>query len=141
MESCTFTGTALAAILVAPDLDHWYEMSPAHDLTIRENIFDNCGEYAPAVIQITTSHDTPDKTYPAYLHSDIRIEGNRFNTLRTRVLYAVCMRNLTAKGNEIDAKGYREELVYLSHCDKIKLDSLLADRVEKKDVTDLSVID
>ena len=73
VENCTFKDTALAAILIAPDLEYWHEMSPASNVIIRGNTFENCGKYASGMIQISASHDVPDKTYPAYVHQNMLI--------------------------------------------------------------------
>ncbi len=139
VESCSFLGTALAAILVAPDIANWYEMSPANDLTVRNNTFENCGHHAAGVIQITASHDAPDKTYPAYMHEQIKIEDNRFTSLRTPAVYALCIKGLTLTGNKIDTSGYSGAHARLIHCHTVVVDEAISGWLESTDVTDVSV--
>ncbi len=71
IEDNTFFRIPMPAILVADDARSWYESGPVRDLTIRRNLFIECGSPAIAV-------------WPEYdrfirpVHSNIRIEANRF---------------------------------------------------------------
>ena len=120
VENCTFKDTALAAILLAPDLEHWYEMSPASNVTIRGNTFESCGKYASGIIQISASHDAPDKVYPAYVHQGITVEQNIFGSGSRSALFGVCVDTLTFQNN--DFSGFRGKFVTLSHCKNVTLD-------------------
>lgn len=120
IENCAFKDTALAAILLAPDLESWYEMSPASNVTIRGNTFENCGKYSPGMIQISASHDAPDKTYPAYIHQSILVEQNAFGSGSRSALFGVCVDTLTFQNN--DFSGFRGKYATLSHCKNVTLD-------------------
>ncbi len=141
VENCSFYGTALAAILIAPDLNRWYEMSPATNLTIRNNQFDTCGHFAAGVIQISAFHDDPNKSYQNYIHKTIQISDNTFDNLDSPAIHAVCVEDLTVTGNTILCKKYRKELIRLRRCKNVILDSSMNERSDAQDVTGLSVAD
>ncbi len=139
VENCTFRGTALAAILVASDVDTWYEMSPTRTLTIRGNTFEKCGHHAAGVIQITTSHDNPEKNYASKIHGSISVIDNTFVGLRTPAVYALCTASLTVRGNEMTAKGYRNAYLWVKSCGTVTVSGISTDRVESADVDDLKM--
>ena len=135
VENCTFRDTALAAILLAPDLAKWYEMGPAKNVTIRNNTFENCGRYgASGTIQITANHDSATKTYPAYIHRDITIVGNTFSGTGKAALHGLCIEGLTFSDNDLTAyKGTR--YLYLLNCTDVTLDEKAQSKSYLKDVT------
>ncbi len=141
VENCTFYGTALAAILIAPDLDRWYEMAPAVNLTIRNNTFESCGHSAAGVIQISAFHDDPNKTYQNYIHKHITIQENVFDDLDSPAVHAVCVDGLTVNGNTVNGKKYRGDLIRLHRCKEVILDNVFHDRADTQDVTGLSIAD
>ena len=120
VENCTFKDTALAAILIAPDLESWYEMSPANTVTVQKNTFENCGEYASGIIQITTNHDTPAMTYPSCIHKNITITENTFVSGNKNALYGVCIDTLTFQNNGFS--NPQNNRVTLKSCKNITLD-------------------
>ena len=137
VENCHFSGTALAAILLAPDLDSWYEMSPARQVTLCGNVFENCGAYAAGVIQISADHDDPAKAYPTCIHEDIAITGNTFSSLQSPALYALCTRGLSFTGNTVDSSDadYTGPLISLGSCDTVTLDGVPENRISQRNVT------
>lgn len=137
VENCHFSGTALAAILLAPDLDSWYEMSPARQVTLCGNVFENCGAYAAGVIQISADHDDPAKVYPTCIHEDIAITGNTFSSLQSPALYALCTRGLSFTGNTVDSSDadYTGPLISLGSCDTVTLDGVPENRISQRNVT------
>ncbi len=141
VEDCTFFGTALAAILVAPDLSRWFEMAPAQHMTIRNNTFEACGYSAPGIIQISASHDDPSRTYAAYIHHDISITDNTFLAIRTPVVHAVCVEGLTVTGNTLKTVAYRKALITLRHCKTVRIDEALNKRSSIEDVEGLTVVE
>ncbi len=138
VENCHFKNTALAAILIASDVDHWYEMSPMRELTVRNNTFENCGHHAAGVIQITASHDNPDKTYQAKIHGKIEILSNRFMGIRTPAIYALCTETLTVRKNDITATGYRDAYLWVKSCGTVTASQLDPDRIEADNVDKLT---
>jgi len=120
VENCTFKDTALAAILLAPDVEYWYEMSPAANITIQNNTFENCGKYAPGILQITTSHDDPNKTYPSYIHQNISVTKNNFIRGNQCALFGICVDTLTFRENTFTSNRYNQ--VVLNICKNVTLD-------------------
>ncbi|MBQ7378220.1 MAG: right-handed parallel beta-helix repeat-containing protein [Clostridia bacterium] len=134
VENCTFKDTALAAILLAPDLEYWYEMAPAKNVVIRNNTFENCGEYALGIIQIATNHDDPSKTYSSYIHQNITIENNSFDAGHKNAVYGVCIDSLTFRDN--DFSNSRNQRVTLKYCKNVKLDEQTSQNSTLTDITE-----
>lgn len=120
VENCTFRDTALAAILLAPDLEHWYEMAPAKNIIIQNNTFENCGEYALGIIQIATNHDDPSKAYASYIHQNVTIEKNAFNSGNKTAVFGVCVDTLIFRDNTFSST--KNQRVSLNHCKSVTLD-------------------
>ncbi len=129
VENCTFTGTALSAILVASDVDTWFEMSPVRELIIRNNTFESCGYYAAGVIQITASHDNPNKTYDRIIHGRIDIMGNTFASLQTPAVYALCTHALTVTDNIFSEMTYRDAYLWVVSCETVKVSGIEKERI------------
>ncbi len=140
VESCHIRNTALAAILVAPDVVYWYEMSPVEHLTIRDNLIENCGQYGAGAIQITAAHDKHQQTYPTYIHKNISIHNNQFKSLHTPAVYAVCVSGLTVTGNTV-SDAATKTLIALKRCEKIILDKYFSDNADTEDIQDLTIAD
>lgn len=71
IEDNTFYRIPMPSILVSDDARRWYESGPVRYLTIRRNLFIECG--AP-VISVWPEYDRFDKP----VHRNIQIVGNRF---------------------------------------------------------------
>ncbi|MBE6675974.1 MAG: right-handed parallel beta-helix repeat-containing protein [Ruminococcaceae bacterium] len=134
VENCTFKDTALAAILLAPDLEYWYEMSPSKNVVIRNNTFENCGEYASGIIQIATNHDSPTMTYPSYVHQDIVIQNNTFSSGCRTALFGVCIDTLTFTDN--DFSGFKGKFASLRYCTNVTLDEQTRENSSLTNVTE-----
>lgn len=102
--------TAGTAILIEGDMDHWFESGANRDVTIRNNVFDNCltsgcitgdrWEWGEGIITITPSHRPhDDKTEP--YHQNIRIENNIFKTFDVPLIHARSVKGLYFRNNEI----------------------------------------
>lgn len=71
IENNLFFRTPMSAILVSDDARGWYESGPVHNLTIRRNLFIECGS---PVIAVSPEIDRFDKP----VHRNITIDSNRF---------------------------------------------------------------
>jgi hypothetical protein len=109
IENNYFT-TAGTAILIEGDTDFWFESGANNDITIRNNIFENCltsgcatgkrGEWGEAIITITPSHRPKDENTEPY-HKNIRIENNKFKTFDVPLVHARSVGGLTFINNEV----------------------------------------
>jgi hypothetical protein len=106
IEHNTFNRLGMSAILVADDGLSWYESGQVHDLTIRHNLFRECGNNLfPASYTITIA---PENHQPAQtsVHSNIRIAGNHFICYTPAVLTARSVDGLVFSGNNIEQTPY-----------------------------------
>jgi hypothetical protein len=91
VEGCTFTRTAMSAILVEDDAEGWFESGPIRELTIRGNTFLECGE---PVVSLNPHNGNNDPALP--VHENIRIEDNFF---RGGGISARSVKGLVVSGN------------------------------------------
>jgi hypothetical protein len=107
-----YFSTARAAILMEGDMSNWFESGANMDVTIRNNVFDNCltsgchigrnvGKFwEKAIITITPSHQPQNDQSEPY-HQNIRIENNTFKTFDVPLVHAVSVRGFIFRNNEI----------------------------------------
>lgn len=115
--------SAGTAILVEGDLTYWYESGGVRDLTITDNVFDNChtSQWGHSVISFSPSPVPGDDSLPRY-HRGIRITGNTFKLIEPSVLYARFVDDLIFKDNNISITGEFPSLgnmpapIVLDHC-------------------------
>lgn len=93
-----------AAVLIAGDVNHWYESGAVRDVTIRDNLFDDClfGVWGRAVIDIKPEIKPAHRGGKAY-HRNIRIEGNRFRSFGVPLVRAECVDGLVIRDNPIES--------------------------------------
>lgn len=102
--------TAGTAILIEGDTDYWFESGANNDVTIRNNVFEDCltsgcakgkrGEWGEAIITITPSHH-PENENTEPFHKNIKIENNTFKTFDIPLVHARSVRGLTFNHNEV----------------------------------------
>lgn len=102
IEKNTFH-TPGTAILFEGDGRYWYEQSGVRDVTIRDNVFDNCmygsATWGSAVIAVGSG--IPDKEHARY-HRGIVVEGNTFRGFDHRIVNLYCVDGFTFRGNKIE---------------------------------------
>lgn len=99
----TFQRTGMSAILVEADSQFWFESGSVCDMTIRGNMFIDCGYNGGpgnAMIAFNPSNNTVDSKHT--VHSNIRIEGNTFRTPDYPVLYVKSVNKLKFSNNTIE---------------------------------------
>lgn len=109
VENCNISGTRLAAVLISPDINYWYEMSPGRNITITNNVITNCGKAASAAIVTNASHDTIT-SYPADVNRNITITNNTFNNCLSAV-NATSVNGLKFNDNTLNNLG-GENILY-----------------------------
>lgn len=106
IEYNDFSRLGMSAILVADDGLSWYESGQVHDLTIRHNLFRECGNnILPDNYAISITPENHQLTRSS-VHSNIRITGNRFICYTPAVLTARSVDGLTFTGNTIEQVPY-----------------------------------
>jgi hypothetical protein len=89
------------AILAAGDSTYWFEAGPVNDMTVRNNIFDNCfylgGTSRGAVISFQPSVCSMKEN--EFYHRHIRILDNEFRDNHGRLLSAFRTDDLVFSGN------------------------------------------
>ncbi|MDY7394510.1 right-handed parallel beta-helix repeat-containing protein [Aureibaculum sp. 2210JD6-5] len=102
IENNTFFRTGMHAILIANDASSWYESGAVKDVTIRNNRFVDCaynqipGNY---IINIWPENHQLVKNF--YVHENITIENNIFETFDTPILRAKSTNGLVFRNNKI----------------------------------------
>ena len=115
------------AILFEGDGRYWYEQSGVRDVTIRDNVFDNCmygsATWGSAVIAVGSG--IPDKEHSRY-HKNILVENNTFRGFDNRIVNLYCVDGFTFRGNKIEftdadypAFGSPEERFIFNNCDNV----------------------
>jgi hypothetical protein len=79
IEDNVFCRTGMQAILIADDASSWYESGEVRDVTIRHNVFQECGYNSAPDNYIIAIRPENHKLIPGYMvHENIRIENNTF---------------------------------------------------------------
>ncbi|MGN1419834.1 MAG: right-handed parallel beta-helix repeat-containing protein [Acutalibacteraceae bacterium] len=71
VENNHFASTSMSGILLSDDAKSWYESGMCRDVTIKNNVFDYCGE-TPVLIKPENSR------HKGAVHKNIKIIGNTF---------------------------------------------------------------
>ncbi|MEP6612414.1 MAG: right-handed parallel beta-helix repeat-containing protein [Mucilaginibacter sp.] len=125
IENNEFIGIGMHAILIANDASSWYESGEVKDVTIRNNIFENCGYNAtPGNYVIAIAPETHGSVN--IVHRNIRIENNIFKIYDFPVLTARNTEMLIFKNNKIirtefTKPGDRRPKFSLTACRKVEI--------------------
>lgn len=137
VEDCRFIGMAISAIIVSPDMVTWSEMGPMENLTIRNNVFERCGNAANTVcggiIIGNCHHDLGGigDVYPAGMHRNIIIENNKFINVDSPAVIALSVDGLKINNNVIIEPNEKytvnresaPEYMMLKNCDGIEFEN------------------
>ena len=102
IENTLFYRTGMAAILIENDAMGWFESGPVRDVTIRNNVFQECGynlEPDNFAIQISPHNTEWAKDY--WIHQNISITNNLFKVYSDPLLSARSVQNLNFSNNKI----------------------------------------
>lgn len=129
--------TAGHAILIEGDMKFWWESGGNNDLTIRNNVFDNCmtsgsttggrWEWGEAVIDITPSFKATSLKSPGY-HRNVVIKDNEFRMFDYPILRARSVDNLQFTGNRVVVSHKYEPYTLLKYnflfegCRKVRIE-------------------
>ncbi len=71
VENNLFKSTTMSGILLSDDAKNWYESGMCTDVTIKDNVFDYCGETPVRILP-------ENKIHKGAVHKNIKIVGNTF---------------------------------------------------------------
>lgn len=105
VEGCTFH-IGGSAIMTGGDSQYWFEQGGVTNLTVRNNLFDNCnyGNWGKAAVSIDAGR-TPEPESAARFNRNVRFEGNEFRTFDPRIMEAVSVDGLVFENNRIIHSG------------------------------------
>ena len=123
--------TSGAAILFEGDGSYWFEQAGVRDVTLRDNLFDNCnyGVWGNAVIQIGSGVQKEYRNISRY-NRNIKIYNNVFNVFDPRLLNGYSVKGLRFSNNTINTtEAYPNKFpgakrFDLTDCSDLKIDGL-----------------
>ena len=103
IEGCRFHIPG-AAILFEGDGNYWFEQSGVRDVTIRDNVFENCNYGYPVWGKacISVGSGIPDKSSGTYYHRNITVEDNVFRVFDPRILNLYSVDGFVFRNNRIE---------------------------------------
>lgn len=114
VRSCEFFGISLPAILMAPDIVVWHEMSPVKNVLIENCVFEKCGfvgnNEANAVISVKTSHSGSQQT-AQQIHSNITVRNNVFKDVRNKSIYMSSVEGYDIDNNDFGSMDILETVI------------------------------
>lgn len=107
-----FYRVPMSAILVSDDARGWYESGPVQDMTVRGNLFVECGSPVVGIMPENDRYDGP-------VHRNVRVEQNRFVIRQGEAVFARSTDGLVVKDNYISTSRpgcMAEEFVRTEQC-------------------------
>lgn len=92
VEGNRFMSNSMSGILLSNDAKSWYESGACHDVLIKNNTFDYCGEVPILIWPENRSHKD-------YIHKNIKIAGNKFVKYTGEVMKIKCSENIEISDN------------------------------------------
>lgn len=92
VENNRFVSTSASGILLSDDANFWFESGMCHDVTIRNNTFDYCGEPPIRILP-------ENKEHRGAVHKNITIENNTFISHPSVIITAKSTDNIKLSGN------------------------------------------
>lgn len=92
VENNHFMSNSMSGILLSDDALTWYESGACHDVKIKNNIFDYCGEVPILIHPENIVHDD-------YIHKNIAITGNKFGRYDGEVMKIKSSENIEIADN------------------------------------------
>lgn len=134
IENNTFFRTGMFPILIADDASGWFESGAVQDVTIRNNMFEECG-YNSGSGAINIAPENHELVVGNMVHRNIRIIDNTFKVYYDDVLNARSTDHLEFTGNKIIhsdlSKGERkQDAINLTACKKVSIEKNSFDRPE-----------
>ncbi|WP_185955276.1 right-handed parallel beta-helix repeat-containing protein [Solitalea koreensis] len=125
IENNIFYHTGMYPILIADDASSWFESGSVQDVTIRNNVFEDCGHNSGGAIQIAPENH--ELIVGNMVHRNIRIVDNTFKMYKDAILNARSVDHLLFEGNKITytqflGKSNNKSFVNLTACKHVVID-------------------
>jgi hypothetical protein len=124
IEQNVFYHTGMFPILIADDASSWFESGAVRDVTIRNNVFEDCG-YNSGSGAINIAPENHELIIGDMVHHNIRIENNLFKMINNSVLSARSVDHLLFTGNTITCSDpsikQKEFLINLTACKNVTI--------------------
>ena len=104
IEDCTFRSCTGPGVLVLTELAYFHESIGTRNVTVRNNLFENCNQgAATAEAALAALAWLKNNVYPPQpgVHRDVRFEGNRIIGTANSAIFAVGVDGLTIRKNLI----------------------------------------
>lgn len=111
VEDNRFYGNSMSGILISDDASSWYESGMCTDVTVKNNIFDYCGEHGIMI-------KPENKVHKGAVHRNIKVCGNAFKECKKTCFYAKSSANLDFSDNEI---GFAPDVISTENCENVKV--------------------
>jgi hypothetical protein len=131
VRDCLFKGFALSGILIAADLDFWFEMIPSKHVVIENNVLEETAladvPVTLGAINIKLSDDHVFYTYGKGIFNDITLAHNTIKKTRHNGIFAQSVKGLTITDNLIQdycfgsQKAYQGYAISLLSCEDVLL--------------------
>lgn len=126
VEDNVFYRTGMYSILIAGDVNSWFESGAVTDVLIRNNSFIECGfNQSNCLIGINPENHTIVPKH--WVHRNIRIEDNIFKSPYGAVITAKSVDGLTFTGNGIEVANKAKDgsevspIIYLNNCTDVDI--------------------
>lgn len=96
VEDNHFYRNGMSGILISDDASNWYESGMCASVTIRNNIFEYCGEHGVFV-------NPENKIHGGAVHKNITVKGNVFKECAKVCFCAKSSENLDFSGNTVES--------------------------------------
>ncbi len=112
-----FFSTEMEALLIPVESGHWYESGSGSNITVENNVFQDCNHsgYNRGVIRFVTDDDNDNIAF-----NNIKIEGNTFNHFDNLVLEIANTNNLRFSNNTISISNTFPKLHSQEHAITVK---------------------
>ena len=109
IKNSKFFGLSNAAVKVACCFGYWYEVGPATNFYMHDNIIEKCAyiDVNSPGIGVFTKHDGNDEKITG-LHKNIKIENNTFRRMKNNMITVSSSDNVEVHGNRFVSRGEKE---------------------------------
>ena len=126
VENNVFYRTGMHGILIAADVNSWFESGAVNDVLIRNNIFEDCGaNQKNHSYTIAIEPENKEIVNKHWVHRNIRIENNTIKPYSGQIIKAKSVEGLTITGNTILPSSFKSSnnesngLVNLDNCENV----------------------